>query len=503
MAASTTTTRPTTTTTVPGACVAEYIRNDGVCDMMNTHWFSFTALYQHYRDCAKGKRHSSIEDFALQAEKRLVALSHVLKTRQYTPRMAQAFVVEKPKCREVVASSFQDRIVHRVLVSQLNRIFEPSFIAHSYACRAGKGTHQAITTVAKVLKVRQQYKQPNHLLHLDIHNFFLSINHHILWQILEQKIHKHYTHHDISTMPDLDELLWLTKTILEASRQVSASQHNHHLPPHKQLSQQPLGVGLPIGNYASQLFGNIYLDQLDQWVKHHLKVKHYYRYCDDILLISDSVNQLQHHHQQIESYLTQRLALKLNPDYGQIITASCGVDYLGYRIFPSHILVRKRVIDAFKQRLSQCYLQLVHPSDQAIHYRYSAELLQKLQATLHSFLAHIRWAHHFSLCQQLWRQFAWLSVYFCFNPKAGAYTRFRLRYPLRFAQPRFVQQLAMLKAIASHYVLVVQMGNRFVRYQPKTSAQGAMLVVEKNLPTLAAPQRIIKTIIHYKQGVTS
>jgi RNA-directed DNA polymerase len=251
--------------------------------MTAIHWFSFASLYQHYQDCARGESSQNIASFHLQAEKRLIALAVVLCKRHYQPQKAQCFVVDKPKCREVVAASFQDRIVHRVLVSQLNRIFEPKFIAHSCACRVGKGAHRAITAVAKVLRARYQSQQPTHLLHLDIHNFFLSINHTLLWQMLERKIRKYYQYNDVSTMPDRDELLWLTKVIIDASHAVNNPQCKNTLPAHKQLSQQPQGVGLPIGNYASQLFGNIYLDQLDQWVPLLINLK--YNHAAILILI--------------------------------------------------------------------------------------------------------------------------------------------------------------------------------------------------------------------------
>ncbi len=185
------------------------------------------------------------------------------------------------------------------------------------------------------------------------------------------------------------------------------------MPPHKSLLNAPDGKGLPIGNLTSQFFANVYLDQLDQFVKHRLKCRYYVRYCDDFIVLDNSKERLLEFKSQIETFLAERLLLRLNPRYNAVLPLNNGIDYLGYIIYPHYRLVRKRVIDNLKSKLnyfaSKLYLQT---AKDVIEVNYDYPLLKSLHATLASYLGHLQHANSYRLLESLFKRFSWLKYFF-------------------------------------------------------------------------------------------
>jgi len=239
-------------------------------------------IFQAYYDCRKAKRNTwNALLFEQNLERNLMDLYYELVSGEYQPGRSIMFVVTRPKPREVWAANFRDRVVHHVLYNRYADHFYRRFIHDSYACIPEKGTLRAANRVQHFIRsATKNHTQPAWFLKADIANFFVSINK----QILDELLMKHITH---------PWWVWLTRLILHKDPRdnvyiKSDAALLSKVPPHKSLLNATTGFGLPIGNLSSQFFANVYLDALDQYAKHTLKLRHYARYVDDIVVIGDS-----------------------------------------------------------------------------------------------------------------------------------------------------------------------------------------------------------------------
>lgn len=302
--------------------------------------FSFKNLLIAYYNCRKHKRFSrSATIFEFGFEKELLRLEYELKTGTYKPSKYTCFAVTDPKLREVWAADFRDRIIHHLLINFIEPIFEPKFIFHSYACRKNKGAHFAIKNLQKAIAKRR----PQFYLQIDVQSFFTSIDKNILFSILKKHLKN-------------QNLLWLAKTIIFHS-----PQENFHfkgdinliksVPKHKSLLYSSQDKGLPIGNLSSQFFANLYLNELDQFSKHKLKCRDYYRYMDDMLILGSDKKQLIDWKNKIEAFLAEKSRLRLHPKKSKLKKISEGIDFLGYIVKPNYVLARKRTVKKLKNKL--------------------------------------------------------------------------------------------------------------------------------------------------------
>jgi hypothetical protein len=184
------------------------------------------------------------------------------------------------------------------------------------------------------------------------------------------------------------------------------------LPPHKSLFHRPEHQGLPVGNLTSQFFANVYLNELDQFVKHTLKFRYYVRYCDDFLLFSEFADALDTARNTIDWFLDSRLALSLNDQYARIDSVRRGIDFLGYIIRPRYLLVRNRAVNHLKTRLREFEKRLVSVSQgfRLVHYHY--ELLEKLRVVIASYFGHFKWANTHRLKESILARFGFLRDFF-------------------------------------------------------------------------------------------
>ncbi|MCX5699599.1 MAG: RNA-directed DNA polymerase [Candidatus Omnitrophica bacterium] len=309
--------------------------------------FSFINLYDAYLDCRSNKRntHNALR-FEINAGENLVRLQQELIDRTYQPSRSLLFVAKKPKEREIFAANFRDRIVHHLLVNEFKKIWEPIFIHDSYACRDGKGTHAA---KERLEKFTRQITLNGHIrayyLQLDIRNFFTSIDKSILFELLRNKI-------------ESPALLWLTQKVLfwdctKSYIRKGEEQLLLNIPANKSLFGKNNLCGLPIGNLTSQFFANIILNELDQYVKHVLKDHYYLRYVDDFVLLSQDKEKLLHWKEEIKGFLFTKLKLQLHPRRQKLQPISNGIDFLGYIIRPTYVLVRRRVINNLREKIRQ------------------------------------------------------------------------------------------------------------------------------------------------------
>jgi hypothetical protein len=177
------------------------------------------------------------------------------------------------------------------------------------------------------------------------------------------------------------------------------------VPPHKRLSSARPGCGLPIGNLSSQFFANVYLDALDQFVKHDLKARRYLRYVDDFVLFHHDRAQLQAWQSAIERFLADHLKLSLKPDI-RLRRLEDGLDFLGYVIRPTHTLARHRVVAHARQAFAEWEGEHVHGE----LIRATPQDLERIRAVAASYAGHLRHASSYRLQRTLSARFPWLRT---------------------------------------------------------------------------------------------
>ena len=368
---------------------------------------SLENLYRQYIRCRRNKRNTSNAlRFEMDQEKRLIDLHEALVNRSYRPGRSVCFFASRPKLREIFAADFRDRVVHHLLVDYLERIWEPVFIHDSYACRKGKGVHAGVERLQRFLRqVTANGARPAWYLQLDIRNYFMTIDKDILFGLLAAKLRD-------------DTALWLTRTLVYHDCTTEYVMRGRPellaaIPAHKTLFGAPAGKGLPIGNLNSQFFANVYLNGLDQFVKHELKCRHYLRYCDDFILLAPDPGTLRGWRARIEGYLREQLALELNVRQ-RVAPVSNGIDFLGFIVRRDYRLVRRRVANNLKTKLREYEARLVSERSGVRCYRFDEPMLDALAATVSSYLGHFRLASSQRLWHFLWASFSFLSQYFDF-----------------------------------------------------------------------------------------
>ncbi|KKR03899.1 MAG: RNA-directed DNA polymerase (Reverse transcriptase) [Parcubacteria group bacterium GW2011_GWF2_39_13b] len=320
------------------------------------------------------QKKKDVQRFEWELEKNIFRLHRGLRGRSYRHSGYKSFYVRDPKQRHIHKAEVRDRILHHAVFSVLNPIFEPTFISHSFSCRIDKGAHKGVLAVEKMIrKETQNYFRPCYILKCDIRKFFATVNHEILVNILKQRIKD-------------KKAIWLIREIVDS---FSSEQ-----------SDIFTARGLPIGNLTSQLFANIYLNELDQFIKNELRIKYYARYTDDFVIIGDAKKELESILLKVSSFLKNNLLLELHPKKIVINKYSQGVDFLGYIVLPHYRLLRtktkKRILKKLKIRIDQ----------------YRAEEISKksLNQSLQSYLGVLSHANTHKLTQKLINQFwFWLK----------------------------------------------------------------------------------------------
>lgn len=315
---------------------------------------TFGELVAAYFDCRRTKRNSpSALAFEVNLERNLRELFDELCDGSYQPRRSICFVVTRPKPREVWAADFRDRIVHHLLYNRVGPRFERAFIADSCACIKGRGTLYAAQRLeAKVRSITQNWSRPAFYLKCDLANFFVSIDKLVLRELLAARI---------------DEPWWmaLAEAVLMHDPRTDFEMRGDPrlmdlVPPHKRLMNQPENLGLPIGNLSSQFFANVYLDVLDQHVKHQLRCRRYVRYVDDFVLLHESAQWLNDALVDIAAFLPERIGARLNERKTILQPIDRGIDFVGHVIKPWHRSTRRRTFHEGLRRVAQAPSADVH-----------------------------------------------------------------------------------------------------------------------------------------------
>jgi len=269
-----------------------------------------------WKEFAKGKRKKQdVQEFQYRLSDNILALHSELAAGTYRHGGYHHFKIADPKPRDIHKASVRDRLVHHALYRRLYPFFDRTFIADSYSCQLGKGTHRAMNRFqAFARKVSRNDTRTCWVLKCDIRKFFASIDHETLLRILRTYISD-------------EHLLALLTNIIDSFCST---------PGVEQFAQR----GLPLGNLTSQLLVNIYMNEFDQFVKHTLKAKQYVRYADDFVILSADRTELALLLMHIRDFLRTSLKLELHLDKVSISTLASGVDFLGWVHFPDHRVLR-------------------------------------------------------------------------------------------------------------------------------------------------------------------
>ena len=339
-------------------------------------WLSFWLKMKTYRDLydkiislknliiayKKARKGKTKKNYVIKFEEKIAynlkILHDELKNQTYFPRLLETFVLRDPKTRKISKSDFRDRIVHHALCNVIEPIFERIFIYDSCANRISKGTLLAIKRFKRFQrKVTDNLSKEGFCLKADIKHYFQEVDRDILIEILKKKIRCNRT-------------INLIKLI---------------------LCNYEGDKGMPLGNLTSQFFANVYLNELDYFVKHNLRAKCYIRYVDDFVILHCSKTQLKIWEEKINNFLNQELKIELHPDKSKIISLSRGVDFVGFRNFYYFRLLRKRNIRDMKKKV-----ELFNKGE------FTQE---KFEEILQGWCAYVKWANTFKLREKIFSSF--------------------------------------------------------------------------------------------------
>ena len=283
----------------------------------------------------KARKDKTKKDYVIKFEENLEnnlkILQFELVNKIYKPRKLKLFIIRDPKTRKICKSAFRDRIIHHAIVNILEPIYEKIFIYDSYASRKNKGQHKALERLdyfkrkvslsGKKLKgIRDRNYVCGYCLKADIKKYFDNVDHKTLINIIKKKIKD-------------ENVIWLINQVI--SNKMGGDSKK----------------GMPLGNYTSQFFANVYLNELDNFVKHELKVNYYIRYVDDFVILHNHKEELECYKKEINDFLDNNLLIELHEEKSKIIPLHRGIHFLGFRNFYYFRLLRKSNIRQIKRNL--------------------------------------------------------------------------------------------------------------------------------------------------------
>ncbi len=339
---------------------------------------SFENLVIAWRKARKGKtKRQYVSEFEKDLRENLLKLYEELKNKTYQPIPLVTFILRDPKTRKISKSDFRDRIVHHAVCNIIEPIFEKRFIYDSCANRIGRGNLFALNRFYLFLRKVSRNGAINgwfnnnqikgYCLKADIKHYFQEVDHEILISIIQRKIAD-------------NDAIWLIQQIIDNNVACSGG------------GGQTARKGMPLGNLTSQFFANIYLNELDYFVKHKLKAKYYIRYVDDFVILHHSKKQLEIWKSEIGCFLKEKLKIELHPQKSRIISLSKGVDFVGFRVFYRFRLPRKRNIRKMKIRVNEFEKgELSYPS---------------LMISFQGWQAYVKWSNSYNIMRDILKKIA-------------------------------------------------------------------------------------------------
>lgn len=255
--------------------------------------------------------------------------------RCYQPGEYNIFTIHEPKERVIAAPKYRDKIVQFAIHNVINDDFERKFIKDSYACQKGKGTHAAADRIQHFLRKAKWMWDKPWIIKADIKSFFYSIKHYIIKNILVKKI----------KCKDTLQLLYKIIDNSPDETGLPVSKYESELYYHD--------LGLPLGNVTSQLLANLYMNELDQFCKRKLSLKHMVRYMDDTFCVVKTRKRAKEVKKLMTQFVNEKLDLKMNQNKTKIFPLAQGINMVGYKIWPTHMLLRNSSKKRIKQKLSK------------------------------------------------------------------------------------------------------------------------------------------------------
>lgn len=371
-----------------------------------------------YKEARKHKTNKYyIKSFDKNYKNNLNSLCDDLYNKTYEPSHSSCFIVNHPKKREIFAAQFIDRIVHHLYFNYTHELYESSFISDTYSCIKNRGTHYGIDRLKHhILKESNNYNEECYVLKMDIKGYFIHINRNKLIEISTKQLNKLKSHKNskrqiYDTYIDFEFVKYLNDKIIsinpiEKCIIKSPKQQWYDLPKSKSLFHTEENCGLPIGNLTSQLLSNVFLNELDQYVKRELKCKHYGRYVDDFYIVSKNKNFLHNIISKIKIFLKEKLLLDINDGKTKIINVKQGVEFLGAFIKPYRNYISNTTLKRIKNKLFNIQYKGVEKNP---------------INSINSFLGIFRHYSSFKLRKEIFRKITVLYEYGVFNKD---YTKF-------------------------------------------------------------------------------
>lgn len=332
-------------------------------------------LLSAWRKARCGKRYTAAAaSFEQHLDRELLSIQRDLLAETYRPGPYRSFTVHEPKRRKISAAPFRDRVVHHALCNIIEPIYERKFISNSYANRVGKGTHAALDRCTYFMR-RYQYVLP-----LDVQQFFPAIDHAILRNILSRTLACQRT-------------MALCKAIIDSGRDILTDEYTMQYYPGDDLFAVNRPRGLPIGNLTSQFWANVYLNELDQFVKHTLRAQGYLRYVDDVLLFADDKGTLHRWRDEVTIFL-QSLRLTIHTEQAQPRPVAQGLPFLGFTVYPDHRRLKRRKGIAYQRHL-KTLIRRYHSGEIAF---------QDLNASVQAWLGHTKHGDTYALRQAIFHK---------------------------------------------------------------------------------------------------
>lgn len=347
---------------------------------------TFEKLFEAYLDCRKHKRNTiNALMFEYNLEQNLFRLYEDLVSGEYKIGQSICFIVLYPKPREVWAADFRDRIVHHLIYNEIKDRFYKRFIKDTYSCIPDRGTTNAVKSVrAHAESVTHNYTETAYFLKADLKNFFVSIDKNILYDEIQKFVNEEW-------------VLNLIKQVIFHNPKTSVCIKSpaykfDFLPKYKSLWHTQSDKGLPIGNLTSQFFSNVYLNVLDQYVKHYLKCKYYCRYVDDFVIMHKSPQYLNDVHKDLTVFLKERLNLELHQNKKLINKVDKGIDFVGFVVKPYRINLRQKTIKRI--------FKIIREQKLNEHWFYEGEL-ETFCSTINSYLGMLRNTNGYRLRKEI------------------------------------------------------------------------------------------------------
>jgi len=341
-------------------------------------WLAYHGPAAGHLQAAQGKRRKlSAAAFEYQLADNIAQLQHDLATRTYRPGAYQHFVICEPKRRKISAAPFRDRVVHHALCNLIEPIFERRFIANSFANRVGKGTHRALDQL-QVYAQRFRY-----VLRVDVVEHFPSLDHAVLRDTLTSTLTQ-------CAGGEANHVLWLIDQILSSGEGVLADEYTPVYFPGDDLLAPLRPRGLPIGNLTSQFWSNVYMNPIDWFVTRDLGCTAYLRYVDDMTVFADCKSTLYAHKQALIGRLAEA-RLTLHEAEAQVAPTRLGIPWLGWVVYPTHRLLKRRNAVKFTRRFAQL-LDL---------YRAGQISYAELDASVQGWIAHVEFGDTWGLREHI------------------------------------------------------------------------------------------------------